>query len=489
MAAHSLAPHPIPAHAQTEIPVFPGFPAVTFRGLQAADKPAAFSRADLARRDPARSAPSPTRRPSTRRVADYRSRPAARGIARTTRPRWPGACARCSGSDFPTCAPWKSTVPHWVRGEAEFSVLSPWPQSMPTLALGGSVGTGTEGIEADAIEVKDLEALAALPAGAVKDKIVFFNLRMERTRDGSGYGNAVARARRRVLRPPAARRASASSSAPSARATRASRIRARSATRPTAPRIPAFAISNPDADALERQFASGKPVRLRIKSSSRDLPDAASANVDGRHSGNRSRQRNRDPRRAPRLLGSGRRRARRRRRCRDHDERRETRRRPRREAAPHDPRGAVRERGVRHLGFPGLLACAPGRTPTGTCSASRRTSARARSGAYLVGCTPTSCRRRPDLPGAGAVQARAWRQRGARRRRPRWPGEARHAHPGARPGRHQLLRRAPHRERHAVAGGPGRAASERRRIRRERLAGRAVRGRLGARTTEKPPRR
>ena len=78
------------------------------------------------------------------------------------------------------------TVPHWVRGEAEFAVVAPWPQTMPTLALGGSIGHRPEGIEAEAVMVKDLDALAALPAGAVKDRIVFFNLRMERTRDGSG---------------------------------------------------------------------------------------------------------------------------------------------------------------------------------------------------------------------------------------------------------------------------------------------------------------
>src|SRR5688572_21167388 len=71
------------------------------------------------------------------------------------------------------------TVPHWVRGEAEFAVVSPWPQSMPTLALGGSVGTPAEGIEAEAIMVKDLDALKALPTGAVKDRIVFFSNRME----------------------------------------------------------------------------------------------------------------------------------------------------------------------------------------------------------------------------------------------------------------------------------------------------------------------
>src|SRR3982751_6054387 len=39
----------------------------------------------------------------------------------------------------------EAQVPHWVRGDAEFTVLAPFPQTMPTLALGGSVGTGTEG--------------------------------------------------------------------------------------------------------------------------------------------------------------------------------------------------------------------------------------------------------------------------------------------------------------------------------------------------------
>ena len=46
------------------------------------------------------------------------------------------------------------TVPHWVRGDAQFAVLAPWPQPMPVLALGGSVGTGAEGIEAEAVMVQ-----------------------------------------------------------------------------------------------------------------------------------------------------------------------------------------------------------------------------------------------------------------------------------------------------------------------------------------------
>jgi carboxypeptidase Q len=174
----------------------------------------------------------------------------------------------------------EATVPHWVRGEAEFEVISPWPQAMPTIALGGSIGTATEGVEADAIMVKDLDALAALPNGAVKDRIVFFNQRMERTRDGAGYGRAV---RVRGSGPSAAGKLGAVGVVIRSVSTSDDRFPHTGALRYTidAPRIPALAISNPDADALERQFASGKPVRLKMRSSSRDLPQVRSANVVG----------------------------------------------------------------------------------------------------------------------------------------------------------------------------------------------------------------
>ena len=173
-----------------------------------------------------------------------------------------------------------ATVPHWVRGDAEFTVLSPWPQTMPTLVLGGSTGTGAEGLEADAVMVKDLDALARLPAGAVKDKIVFFDLRMERTRDGAGYGKAVTV---RAAGPSAASALGAVGVVIRSISTSNTRFPHTGATRytTTAPRIPAFALSNPDADALERQFASGKPVRLRMRSSARELPPAPSASVVG----------------------------------------------------------------------------------------------------------------------------------------------------------------------------------------------------------------
>ena len=172
------------------------------------------------------------------------------------------------------------TVPHWVRGDAQFAVLSPWPQPMPVLALGGSVGTGADGIEAEAVMVRDVAALSALPPGAVKDRIVFFTNRMERTQDGSGYGKAVVV---RATGPAVAGSLGALGVVIRSVSTSNDRFPHTGATRyrDDAPRIPAFAISNPDADALERQFASGKPVRLRLWSTARDLPPARSANVIG----------------------------------------------------------------------------------------------------------------------------------------------------------------------------------------------------------------
>ncbi len=147
-------------------------------------------------------------------------------------------------------------MPQWVRGEAEFAVLEPWPQPMPTLALGGTVGTPDAGIEAEAVMVKDLAALAELPAGAVKDRIVFFNNPIERRRDWVEYSRAVSV---RGAGPAAASALGAVGVVIRSLSTSAQRFPHTGGSRqPTdVPRIPAVAISNPDADALQRQFASG----------------------------------------------------------------------------------------------------------------------------------------------------------------------------------------------------------------------------------------
>ncbi len=171
-------------------------------------------------------------------------------------------------------------VPRWVRGTASFEVLEPFPQSMPVLALGGSVGTGESGLSGALVMVSDLDALATLPRSAVEGRIVFFNGRTLRSRDGSGYAKAV---RVRLQGPSAAAALGASAVVIRSIGTSSNRFPHTGATTYSigAPRIPAVAISNPDADALERQLATGRPVRVNITVTARDLPQVRSANVIG----------------------------------------------------------------------------------------------------------------------------------------------------------------------------------------------------------------
>ncbi|MCB1623626.1 MAG: M20/M25/M40 family metallo-hydrolase [Pseudomonadales bacterium] len=171
-------------------------------------------------------------------------------------------------------------VPHWVRGTATFAVREPYPQGMPVLALGGSIGTPDSGIEAEIVMVRDLATLAALAPGAVKDRIVFFNGPTERTPDGRGYGKAV---QVRTQGPSAAAALGAIGVVIRSIGTSPNRFPHTGALsyNISAPRIPAVALSNPDADALERQVAAGKPVRVSMMLTARDLPQTLSANVIG----------------------------------------------------------------------------------------------------------------------------------------------------------------------------------------------------------------
>ncbi len=169
-------------------------------------------------------------------------------------------------------------VPRWVRGEASFNVLEPFAQAMPVLALGGSVGTAAAGLTGEIVAVPDIDALRALPAAAVEGRIVFFTGRTERSRDISRYRVAV-RAR------------SEGASAAAARGASGVVIRSISTSRErlphtgtvsyniSQPRIPAVALSNPDADALERQLATGRKVVVNLRITARDLPQVRSANV------------------------------------------------------------------------------------------------------------------------------------------------------------------------------------------------------------------
>lgn len=171
-------------------------------------------------------------------------------------------------------------VPHWERGELDAEILEPFPQALSAVSLGGSIGTPSEGISAPLITVSDLDELAALSAGEVRGRIVYINGEMERHRDGSGYGQAVGKRARGAIE--AAKLGAVgvvirSVGTDGNRIAHTGMMRYEDGVR----RIPAIAISNPDADLLDRQVASGREVIFRMQSSARYLPNEMSANVVG----------------------------------------------------------------------------------------------------------------------------------------------------------------------------------------------------------------
>jgi Zn-dependent M28 family amino/carboxypeptidase len=150
----------------------------------------------------------------------------------------------------------------WERRRESAEVLAPFPQRLAITALGGSVGTGGKPLEAEVVEFATLDALKAAPDGSLAGKIAFISNRMARVKDGSGYGPAVA------ARGGASVAAGKGASALVIRSigTDTDRMPHTGNQRYTegATRIPAAALSNPDADLLANMLRRGKPVTLRL---------------------------------------------------------------------------------------------------------------------------------------------------------------------------------------------------------------------------------
>src|ERR1700678_1436400 len=154
-------------------------------------------------------------------------------------------------------------VPRWERGEEQGALVEPSPQPLSLAALGGSVGTPPGALEAAVIEAASLDAIDKLDPAAVAGKIVFFYVKMERTRDGAGYGAAVP-----VRGAGASRAAKLGAAGVLIRSigTDDNRAPHTGALRydDKVAKIPAAALANPDADVIHRLLAAGKRVRVRM---------------------------------------------------------------------------------------------------------------------------------------------------------------------------------------------------------------------------------
>ena len=175
-------------------------------------------------------------------------------------------------------------VPYWERGELSVGISSPYPQQLVGTMLGGSVGTGERGVRAAVLRVASLAELQSLDNDAVRGRIVFVDQKMRRAKDGAGYGETVPI---RVNGPSL----SASKGAVAHVIRSVGTDNHRTGHTGTlsysadAPKIPALALSAPDADLLGRQLAGADDVILSVQSSARYLQDAVSYNVIGEVTG------------------------------------------------------------------------------------------------------------------------------------------------------------------------------------------------------------
>ena len=175
--------------------------------------------------------------------------------------------------------------PVWTRGEESLVSVSPSAHQFSVAALGGSMGTGTKGVEAEVVQFSDFKSLSEAAPDSASGKIVFINYQMLRARDGSGYGPAVI-----------SRVAGASAAAKlGARAIIIRSIGTDQTRNPhtgvmrydnTPTRIPAAAIGNVDADLLAMLIKRGKPVTLKLQLGARTLKgEYLGANVIGEITG------------------------------------------------------------------------------------------------------------------------------------------------------------------------------------------------------------
>ncbi|MDQ3494344.1 MAG: M28 family peptidase [Pseudomonadota bacterium] len=175
------------------------------------------------------------------------------------------------------------TFPKWERRSEYAEVLGAHAQPLAVTALGGSPG-GT--VEAEVVRFADLAGLEAAAEGSLAGRIAFVDYRMQRARDGSGYGPA---SRVRSRGPSTAIGKGAVGFVMRSAGTGAHRFAHTGNTRFDAglTPVPSAALAAPDADQLARLLARG-PVRVRLAIDAGWDGEYTSHNVIGEITGSRT---------------------------------------------------------------------------------------------------------------------------------------------------------------------------------------------------------
>ncbi|OOG62093.1 aminopeptidase [Rhodanobacter sp. B04] len=177
------------------------------------------------------------------------------------------------------------SFPLWERHSEHGAIVTPFPQPLVLTALGYSPGTPKGGLTAQVVQFASLDALKAADPASVKGKIVYIGYRMQRHKDGHDYGmGSAVRTAGPVI---AEAKGAAGYLLRSAGTDADERIAHTGVTgfHGNDKGIPAAALSNPDADQLERVLAYGKPVSVKLDLDCGIVGQYTGANVIGEITG------------------------------------------------------------------------------------------------------------------------------------------------------------------------------------------------------------
>jgi Zn-dependent M28 family amino/carboxypeptidase len=170
------------------------------------------------------------------------------------------------------------TYPKWVRRSESASLVAPFAHKLAVTALGYSPATPKAGITAEVVMFDSFDALKAADPAAVKDKIVFVSQRMQPHRDGHDYGFGSTN---RSRGPAVAAEKGAAAYVLRSAGTDSHRLPHTGVTswKADGRKIPAAAVSNPDADLIEAALRRGQPVQLKLQLDCGVEGDYTGANV------------------------------------------------------------------------------------------------------------------------------------------------------------------------------------------------------------------
>ena len=181
-------------------------------------------------------------------------------------------------------------VPHWIRGEKEVGRIvnsaTFGSKELNVIALGNSVGTGSDGIQAEVIELQNFDQLDLLGKENIEGKIVFFNRPMDPRNINTFKSYSEANDQRVHGASKAAQYGAVG-------------VISRSLTlalddfphtgslgyKENVPKIPAVAVSTAGAEILSREIKKTNGLKFYMETHCEMLPDVLSYNVIGEITG------------------------------------------------------------------------------------------------------------------------------------------------------------------------------------------------------------